>query len=77
MSRAIHKSAGVVRVALDDEVFGTLVAGQMATVRGVGADGMVGVEIILSDIGWERMFELIRAAMENRAAPHPGVRYPR
>lgn len=66
MTREIHRSGGVVRVALDGEVFGTLVAGRMATVRGVSADGMVGVEIILSDIGWERMLELIRAAMESR-----------
>jgi hypothetical protein len=68
MTREIDRG-GVVRVALDDEVFAALVAGRMATVRGVGADGMVEVEIILSGLGWERMFELIRAAMENRAAP--------
>jgi hypothetical protein len=44
-------SGGVVRVALDDDAFGLLVAGRMATVRGVSADGMVEVEVILSDIG--------------------------
>jgi hypothetical protein len=57
-----------IRIALDEVAFAALVRGDIAHVRGVAVDQTVDVEIILSDIGWQRMFELIRAAMENRLA---------
>jgi hypothetical protein len=81
MPREIHKGEiSTLSIALNDEAFAALVSGQVAKVRAVAADHMVNVEIILSDIGWPRMFELIRAAMENRPPrelSHPGGRYPR
>jgi hypothetical protein len=59
----------VVRVALDEEAFDRLVAGEMATVRGVTADGILQVEIIISDIGFDRM-----QAGLTRAADAAGLR---
>jgi hypothetical protein len=60
--RMHHGSVGVVRVALDAAAFDRLVAGEMAVVRGITADGVVQVEIILSDISFGRMRDALDRA---------------
>lgn len=52
-----------IRVVIDEAVFAALVKGEIAPARGVAADHMIEIEIILADIGFARMFALIRAAM--------------
>jgi hypothetical protein len=56
-----------VRVALSLEAFTALVNGQEATLRGYSADGVVTVEIILSDIGFAQMREAINRAAQTGA----------
>jgi hypothetical protein len=71
--RMHHGSVSTVRVALNEEAFDRLVAGDMATLRGVTADGIIEVEIILSDIGWTRMRLAIDIAEQrlSRNVPAP------
>ncbi|HEY1430792.1 MAG TPA: hypothetical protein VGF39_04070 [Stellaceae bacterium] len=52
----------VVRVALGAEDFDRLIAGEMARVRGITPDGVIQVEIILSDIGFDRMQAAVNRA---------------
>ena len=63
MGRDIYRgTASLIRVALNEQAFAALVAGDMAIVRGVTADGTVTVEIILSDIGFAEMHQAIERA---------------
>jgi len=69
MPREIHRGEiAAIRVSLGDEGFAALVRGDIAYLRGVAPDHLVDVEITLADISYARMFELVRAAMENRIA---------
>jgi hypothetical protein len=45
----------VVRAVIDESGFGALVAGEMVSLRGVTDNGMVTVELLLDDIGWDRL----------------------
>lgn len=50
----------MIRIVLDDEQFSALVRGKVVTVRGRGtAADPQDVEIMLADIGFERMDELL------------------
>jgi hypothetical protein len=66
MMSAENPSGRPVRVALDEAAFRELVAGRIARLPlrpwPHGEDPPVAVEIILSDIGWDRMQAAIDAA---------------
>lgn len=59
----MSKAIATVRVALDETAFRALVKGEVARLRASADDRVVEVQLILSDIGWERMAGALRDAM--------------
>ena len=69
MSRGFHRGAVcILRIAIDEEAFRTLVTGGIAQVRGFTVDAPAEVELALSDLGFEQMLAAVRDAMQSQAA---------